>query len=154
MELDFPNFMVITAKQDLENMNNFSCKYRNLQEIIVEPFSTEFRGLHTYVVLLFLFWIRASLMSPLQTKRASGVNTKLNPGIYDEFIQFNRKYLPILKISLYQSFLIPIPNLLKLKISITNTFCRISILTPSSLNLLIAPVIVHISHIIQLTMLR
>ena len=33
-----------------------------------------------------LFWIRASLVSLLYTIRASSLNTKFNPGIYDEFI--------------------------------------------------------------------
>ena len=67
--------------------------------------------------------------------------------------KFSRKYLLILKISLYQSFLIPIPKLLQLKFWITNTFIRISILTTSSLNHLIATVPVHNSHIIRLARL-
>ena len=67
--------------------------------------------------------------------------------------QFNPKYFPILKISMYLSFLIPIPNQLQIKFSITNTCCRISILTTSSLNMLIAPVIVPHSVIIRLATL-
>ena len=36
--------------------------------------------------LLNFFWIGATLMSLLYTKRAYGVKTKFNSGIYDEFI--------------------------------------------------------------------
>ena len=47
---------------------------------------------------LNLVWIRASLMSLLYTKRASGVYIKVSPGIYDELI-YGAKPLTLMTVS-------------------------------------------------------
>ena len=58
-----------------------------------------------------LFWIRAdSLMSLLKTKRASGVITKCNPAINDEFICTHHIFLYLFSICLVGPFMMKVTS--------------------------------------------